>query len=75
MIDYIVFWKDEAGQQVATTVDAHNRPVHRDHDYVITNDIPVLKTNDEVFNVLELANGDKFAITPHLARETLGWDV
>lgn len=72
---YIVFWKDEQGQQVNTTVDAHNEPVRRDFKYIDTNDILVLTSPDSVFVALDQADGRKYAVSPELARATLGWDV
>ena len=75
MSRYIIFWKDSPGQQVSTVVDAHNQPVLRDDDYLETNDIPKLYNADHVFTVLDLAEGQRFAIEPELARVTLGWDV
>ncbi len=72
---YIVFWKSSHGQQVSTVVDAHNQPVLRDDDYLDTNDIPELTNPELVFTALDLAEGSRYAITPELARETLGWDV
>lgn len=75
MSQYVVFWKSRPGQQVSTVVDAHNQPVLRDAEYVATNDITVLDTPDEVFQVLSEAAGEKVAVEPQLARATLGWDV
>lgn len=74
-IDYIVFWKTDPGQQVSTIADAHNQPVRRDLTYVQTNDIPILSDEGQVFTALELANGERYAVSPDLARETLGWDL
>lgn len=75
MSKYIVFWKSQSGQQVSTIVDAHNQPVLRDEDYLKTNDIDVLDTPEEVFQILSEADGEKVAVQPELARITLGWDV
>lgn len=75
MSDYIIFWKDAPGQQVSTTVDAHNQCVFRDDDYVTINDIKVLKQDYQVFLALDAATGEKFAVTPEMAQRTLGWDV
>lgn len=72
---YIVFWKSTPGRQATTVVDAHNQPVLRDEDYLKTNDILVLDTPDEVFQILSEADGEKVAVEPKLARATLGWDV
>lgn len=75
MSQYIVFWKSKPGQQVSTVVDAHNQPVLRDEEYLKTNDILVLDSSDEVFQILSEAAGEKVAVEPALARVTLGWDV
>lgn len=72
---YIVFWKSAPGRQASTVVDAHNQPVLRDEEYLDTNDIPELRNADLVFLALNQASGDKYAVTPELARATLGWDV
>lgn len=75
MSKYVVFWKSRPGQQVSTVVDAHNQPVLRDEAYLSTNDILVLDDAGEVFQVLSENTGEKVAVTPELARATLGWDV
>lgn len=72
---YVVFWKSAPGRQATTVVDAHNQPVLRDEEYLKTNDILVLETRDEVFQILSEADGEKVAVEPQLARATLGWDV
>lgn len=75
MSEWIVIWKDSPGQQVSTTVDAHNEPVRRDAEYLQAQGIQTLEDESAVLFVLKAANGDKFAITPELARATLGWDL
>lgn len=75
MTEYIVFWKEAPGQQVTTVVDAHSNPATRDDEYVESNGVPVLDDEDGVFAALDRADGTHYAITPELARQTLGWDV
>lgn len=75
MSEYIVIWKDAAGQQVSTIVDAYDRPVRRDVDYLLAQDIPVLSKKEDVLTVLKHADGRKVALEPELARSTLGWDL
>lgn len=74
-MNYIVFWKDAPGQQVYTVVDAEDRLVERDDDYIETNSIKRLDSEEDVLMALANASGDKYAITRELARNTLGWDV
>ena len=73
--EFIVFWKSNPGQQVHTVVDAHNQPFHRDFEYLRVNGVIPLTSEDEVLEVLEKADGTKYAVTPEVARATLGWDV
>lgn len=75
MSKYIVIWKDEPGQQVSTVVDSNNAPIKRDEEYLKTNKIELLDNEAEVFQVLSEADGEKVAVTPELARATLGWEV
>lgn len=75
MTEYIVFWKDAPGQQVSTVFDAVDDFVRRDEAYVKANGIPVLSTVTEVLNVLSDADGHKYAVTPELATQTLGWEL
>lgn len=74
-MNYIVFWKDAPGQQVSTVVDAENRPVQRDSEYIKQYDITVLTNEHDVLDVLSQASGRHYATTPEIARATLGWDV
>jgi hypothetical protein len=75
MSDYIVIWKDAPGQQVATIADAVDQPVLRDEAYVATQGIVILRDEESVLDALRAADGTKYAVTPALAQQTLGWDV
>lgn len=75
MSKYIVIWQDAPGQQVSTVVDGNNNPIPRDAEYLEVNGIPTFGSEDVVHSTLDLADGTKFAITPELARATLGWEV
>lgn len=75
MNQYVVFWKDAPGQQINTVVDAHGDVVTRESEYVKTNNITVLEHDDEIVDVINHPDGTKYAVTPDLAREVLGWEV
>lgn len=75
MSKYIVIWKNGPGQQVSTVVDGHNAPVLREVEYLEKQHIGILENKEAVFAHLAVANATKAAITPELARETLGWDI
>lgn len=74
-MSYLVIWKDGPGQQVSTVVDSNNEPMQRDAEYVKQQNITQASNEEAVFMFLREADGTKFAVTPELARETLGWDV
>lgn len=74
-MNYIVIWKDGPGQQVSTVVDSNNEPMQRDQEWLNSNNIPEAQDKDTVFSILADADGTKFAVTPDLARATLGWDL
>ena len=72
---YIVVWKDKPGQRISTVLDARDEIVRRDPEYLQENGIPTFGQKEVVLNVLEMADGKKFAISEEMARDVLGWDV
>lgn len=73
--EFFVIWKSEPGSRVSTTVDAHDKPVLRDAEYITSNDILIVRHERDLLGLLGLASGVKYAVAPELARSILGWDV
>ncbi len=75
MSEWIVIWKDSPGYRVSTVVDAMNRPVVRDDDYVHAQNLTACTEKSHLLSILKEANGVKVAITPELVSSVLGWEV